>query len=89
MLVAANDPIDQYLLRHPDYFWNQSPEHAVVDPENPYVLANHLQAAAFELPLEEEDVPRFGALTPQIARTKGTMAILSRSALPINDIPGI
>jgi DEAD/DEAH box helicase domain-containing protein len=68
VLVAANDPIDQYLLRHPDYFWNQSPEHAVVDPENPYVLANHLQAAAFELPLEEEDVPRFGALTPQIAQ---------------------
>ncbi|MBL9123856.1 MAG: DEAD/DEAH box helicase, partial [Planctomycetaceae bacterium] len=40
VLIAANDPIDQYLLRHPDYFWNQSPEHAVVDPENPYVLAN-------------------------------------------------
>lgn len=68
VLIAANDPIDQYLLRHPDYFWSQSPEHAVVDPENPYVLANHLQAAAFELPLDDEDQPRFGALMPEIAR---------------------
>jgi DEAD/DEAH box helicase domain-containing protein len=67
VLIAANDPIDQYLLRHPDYFWSQSPEHAVVDPENPYVLANHLQAAAFELPLDVDDVPRFGSITPQIA----------------------
>ena len=51
ILLAGNDPVDQYLSRHPDYFFAQSPEHAVVDPENPYVLANHLQAAAFELPL--------------------------------------
>ncbi len=51
ILLAGNDPVDQYLMRHPDYFFAQSPEHAVVDPENPYVLANHLQAAAFELPL--------------------------------------
>ena len=43
VLLAGNDPVDQYLLRHPDYFFAQSPEHAVVDPENPYVLANHLQ----------------------------------------------
>ena len=51
VLLAGNDPVDQYLLRHPDYFFAQSPEHAVVDPENPYVLAKHLPAAAFELPL--------------------------------------
>ena len=62
VLLAGNDPVDQYLLRHPEYFFAQSPEHAVVDPENPYVLANHLQAAAFELPLDEADVERFGPL---------------------------
>ena len=56
VLLAGNDPVDQYLLRHPDYFFAQSPEHAVVDPENPYVLAKHLKAAAFELPLDEADV---------------------------------
>lgn len=67
VLLAGNDPVDQYLSRHPDYFFAQSPEHAVVDPENPYVLANHLQAAAFELPLAEDDVDRFGPLAVPIA----------------------
>jgi DEAD/DEAH box helicase domain-containing protein len=67
ILLAGNDPVDQYLWRHPDYFFSQSPEHAVVDPENPYVLANHLLSAAFELPLAEADVERFGRLAIPIA----------------------
>ncbi len=74
VLIAGNDPVDQYLLRHPEYFFAQSPEHAVVDPDNPYVLAKHLPAAAFELPLcpkkvnagvadgSVNDVDRFGPL---------------------------
>src|SRR6185312_4604910 len=66
---AGNDPVDQYLLRHPEYFFAQSPEHAVVDPNNPYVLAKHLPAAAFELPLrsESDDIDRFGPLAAPIA----------------------
>src|SRR5262249_38739779 len=67
ILLAGNDPVDQYLWRHPDYFFSQSPEHAVVDPENPYVLANHLQAAAFELPLVDDDFERFGPLAVPVA----------------------
>ncbi len=67
VLVAGNDPVDQFLLRHPAYFFAQSPEHAVVDPHNPYVLANHLRAAAFELPLDEDTPARFGAAAPAIA----------------------
>jgi DEAD/DEAH box helicase domain-containing protein len=67
VLLAGNDPVDQYLLRHPDYFFAQSPEHAVVDPENPYVLAKHLKAAAFELPLDETDLAEFGPLARPIA----------------------
>lgn len=67
VLIAGNDPVDQYLLRRPDYFFEQSPEHAVVDPENPYVMAKHLKAAAFELPLAEQDVPRFGAAARPLA----------------------
>src|SRR3954470_8228203 len=69
VLLAGNDPVDQYLLRHPDYFFAQSPEHAVVDPNNPYVLAKHLPAAAFELPLRSghEDLDRFGPLAAPIA----------------------
>jgi DEAD/DEAH box helicase domain-containing protein len=67
VLLAGNDPVDQYLWRHPDYFFAQSPEHAVVDPDNPYVLANHLRAAAFELPLDASDAVRFGPLAAPIA----------------------
>ena len=62
VLLAGNDPVDQYLLRHPEYFFAQSPEHAVVDPDNPYVLAKHLKAAAFELPLTDDDLATFGPL---------------------------
>ncbi len=67
VLLAGNDPIDQYLLRHPQYFFDQTPEHAVVDPENAYVLANHLKAAAFELPLDQEVGNRFGQRAEAIA----------------------
>ena len=66
VLLAGNDPVDQYLLRRPEYFFAQSPEHAVVDPNNPYVLARHLKAAAFELPLEGDDLATFGPLATPI-----------------------
>lgn len=67
VFVGYNDPIDQYLMRHPDYFFGQSPESAVVDPENPYILANHMRCAAFELPLTAQDSSWFGDNTGPIA----------------------
>jgi DEAD/DEAH box helicase domain-containing protein len=63
VFIAYNDPIDQYLMRHPAYFFGQSPENAVIDPMNPYILAGHLSCAAFELPLAGEDQLLFGRLT--------------------------
>jgi DEAD/DEAH box helicase domain-containing protein len=66
VLLAGNDPVDQYLLRHPDYFFSQTPEHAVVDPDNPYVLAKHLKSAAFELPLTPAEFTTFGPLAQPI-----------------------
>ncbi len=66
VLVAYNDPIDQYLMRHGDYFFRQSPENAVVDPENKYILSKHLRCAAFELPLSDTDQDLFGKLTEPI-----------------------
>ena len=62
VFVAYNDPIDQYLMRHPAYFFGQTPENAVIGPQNPYILAGHLSCAAFELPLCEEDGIYFGDL---------------------------
>ncbi len=67
VVVAYEDPVDQYLMRHPRYFFGQSPESAVLDPENPYVLASQLSCAAYELPLSEEDEAIFGSRAPAIA----------------------
>jgi DEAD/DEAH box helicase domain-containing protein len=66
--VAYNDPIDQYLMRHPEYLFAQTPESAIIDPENPYILSGHLQCAAFELPLAEEDESWFGEITRDLVR---------------------
>jgi DEAD/DEAH box helicase domain-containing protein len=67
VLVAYNDPLDQYLMQNPEFLFGRSPEHAVIDPENTYVLAAHLRCAAFELPLREEDAAVFGPQMPDIA----------------------
>jgi len=50
VLVAGADPLDQFLARHPDYFFGRSPEHALINPDNLLILLAHLQCAAFELP---------------------------------------
>jgi DEAD/DEAH box helicase domain-containing protein len=49
VLVAGPGPLDQYLVTHPDYFFGRSPEHALVNPDNPLLLADHLRCAAYEL----------------------------------------
>jgi DEAD/DEAH box helicase domain-containing protein len=66
VLVGYNDPIDQYLMRHGEYFFRQTPENAVIDPENKYILSKHLKCAAFELPLTPEDKELFGEMTEPI-----------------------
>jgi DEAD/DEAH box helicase domain-containing protein len=60
VLVAADDPLDTYLVHHPDAVFGATTEQTVLDPENPYVLAPHLAAAAAELPLTRADLPMFG-----------------------------
>jgi len=52
VLVASALPLDQYLITHPEYFFGQPVEHALLDPDNLAVLTNHLACAAFELPFE-------------------------------------
>ncbi len=50
VMVATSSPMDQYLAAHPDYLFGASPEHARINPENPFILVNHLKCGAFELP---------------------------------------
>ena len=48
-LVATPAPLDQYIVTHPDYFYGRTPEHALVNPDNPYLLLKHVRCAAYEL----------------------------------------
>jgi DEAD/DEAH box helicase domain-containing protein len=63
VMVASSAPLDQFIVRNPDYFFGNSPEHAFIQPDNLEILVNHLKCAAFELPISpgesfgEVDVP--------------------------------
>jgi len=59
-LVALQDALDQYLMRHPQYLFERPCENAVIDPQNPYILLGHLRCAARELPIWESDFDLFG-----------------------------
>ncbi len=60
VLIANDDPLDAYLVRHPEVMLEHPVEASVVDPTNPYVLADHLGPAAGEVPLTMADVELFG-----------------------------
>jgi DEAD/DEAH box helicase domain-containing protein len=50
VLVASSAPLDQYVVRHPEYFFEGSPEHGLIDPDNLHILLAHVKCGAFELP---------------------------------------
>src|ERR1700723_1910810 len=58
VLGASSAPLDQFIIRHPDYFFGNTPEHAFIQPDNLEILVNHLKCAAFELPIAPDE--RFG-----------------------------
>jgi DEAD/DEAH box helicase domain-containing protein len=60
LLIPHDSPIDQYMVRHPDYFFGRSPENAVIDARNPHVVLAHVRAAAYELPITKKDWEFFG-----------------------------
>lgn len=63
VLVARDDPLDTYLVNHPEALLGRPVEASVFDPDNPHVLGPHLCAAAQEIPLTEADMPLFGEHT--------------------------
>jgi DEAD/DEAH box helicase domain-containing protein len=64
VLVAGSDPLDQYIVRHPEFFAAAPPEQARIAPDQPVILLDHIRCAAFELPFREGD--RFGPVDPRI-----------------------
>jgi DEAD/DEAH box helicase domain-containing protein len=64
-LICSSAPIDQFLAAHPEYLFDTSPEHGLINPDNLHVLLNHLRASSFELPVPAAE--RFGiAETPTL-----------------------
>ena len=61
MLVARDNPLDQYLMRHPEAFFAKPHESARISPTNPYILKPQLLCAAYEAPLTTQDADLFGA----------------------------
>ncbi|NLO84998.1 MAG: DEAD/DEAH box helicase [Clostridiales bacterium] len=53
IMVASSSAIDQYIIENPEYFFQASPEHALIQPNNLYVLLSHIKCSAYELPFEE------------------------------------
>src|SRR5436189_79895 len=55
VFVASSSPLDQFIVRHPEYFLGADPEEGLIDPDNLLLLAAHLQAGLFELPFMDDE----------------------------------
>ena len=80
VLVARDDPLDTYLVHHPEALFDQPVESTVLDPDNPYVLAPHLCAAAAEIPVTEADFDLFGPATAGLMPQLEAAGLLRRRA---------
>jgi DEAD/DEAH box helicase domain-containing protein len=92
VLVAYNDTVDQYLMRRPQYLFGRPTEAACVDPHNPYILAQQLACAAYELPLSDVDTNAFGeqmhAVLGALEEAGETRSIDGRTYWSKSDFPG-
>jgi DEAD/DEAH box helicase domain-containing protein len=55
VMVASSAPLDQFIVRHPEYFFGASPERALIDPDNLHILVDHIKCGTFELPFTSEE----------------------------------
>ncbi len=55
VMVATSAPLDQFVVRHPSYFFDATPERALIDPDNLHILVDHVKCAAFELPFSASE----------------------------------
>ena len=63
MLIANSEPLNQYIVNNPDYFFGRTPERALADPDNMIILTNHVRCASFELPFDRQESFGKGEIT--------------------------
>jgi DEAD/DEAH box helicase domain-containing protein len=80
VLVARDDPLDTYVVHHPEAVFARPVEATVFDPDNPHVLGPHLCAAAAELPLSDDDTEVFGPAAMQLLPELAERGLLRRRA---------
>lgn len=56
VMVGSSSPLDQYVIQHPEYFFDRSPESARINPDNLIILVDHIKCAAYELPFKQGDL---------------------------------
>ena len=80
VLVARDDPLDTYLVHHPEALFGRPVEASVFDPDNPHVLGPHLCAAAQEAPLGPADLALFGPRSRECVDALTESGLLRRRA---------
>ena len=69
IMVAMGNPLDQFLMRHPSYFFGRPHERVIIDPDNRRILGQHLQCAAYERPLSKSELTNFSFNAPGVVQT--------------------
>ncbi|WAL39164.1 DEAD/DEAH box helicase [Brevibacterium sp. BRM-1] len=78
VLIARDDPLDTFVVHHPESVFGAPVDAGVIDPSNPYVLGGHLCAAAAEAPLTEADLARFGPTAASVVESLTAARMLRR-----------
>ncbi|MCX8062054.1 MAG: DEAD/DEAH box helicase [Anaerolineales bacterium] len=68
ILILSDDPLDQYLAHHSEYFWESNPERVIINPDNPLILHAHLQCALYEVPISHRQLV-YGNVSTELLST--------------------
>lgn len=79
MLLASSSPLDQFIIQHPTYLFEKSPENALINPDNPLILLDHVRCALFELPFMENET--FGSVSWKDLKQYLELLVFSREVI--------
>lgn len=89
ILIGSSSPLDQFIMGHPEYFFERAPEHGLINPDNLLILLSHLKCAAFELPFDTRavaDTPLFG--TAEAGTVLAALQLLGEDGV-VQDVEGV